>query len=151
MVWNTIVHPRMMHPSESTPITLTMTPIKFADTHKLSFYDAIVSTSSITFDPSTATTVDRAYTLIKGDFETLKNMILKNEAVCVAGFISVPNGSQLEQQHADFAGVRYISDKNVIALVPDNSGDAIYLHSDNTITNSLTSPDPNPDPGTSAA
>lgn len=141
MVWNTIAHPKMMeddHPGGLVPpIRIICSPIKFADTHKLSFYDAIVSTSSVTFDPSTGDIVDRTFVLIKGDFETLKNMILNNEAICVAAFVAMHEGSTFEQQHADFASIKYnISDENVITIVPANS-DAIYLHSDNTITNSL--------------
>lgn len=132
MVWNTIAHPKMMgnHPGGTGGITRTCLPIKFADPHKLSFYDIIVSV--------TGTTGDRQPILVKGDFETLKHMILDDEVVCGAIFVSVDDGSSIEQDRGDFVAVKYIADTNVIAFMAaaDNSR-TIYLRSDNTLTSEM--------------
>ena len=135
MVWNTIAYPKMM--DDDNPgglgITRTCSPIKFADAHKLSFYDIIVSI--------TGTTADQQLILVKGDFETLKHMILDDEVVCGAIFASAAadDGSSIEQDRSDFVAVEYIADTNVIAFTAadaDNSK-TVYLLSDNTITKSL--------------
>lgn len=106
-------------------ITLTMTPIKFADTHKLSFYDIIVSI--------TGTTGNQQPILVKGDFETLKRMILNNEAVCGAIFASeaADDGSSIAQERSDFVTVKYFANQNTIAFMTDNR--VGYLLSDNTV------------------
>lgn len=133
MVWNTIAHPRMMNaPAGAGSASL----IKFADAHKLSFYDIIASI--------TGTIDDRQYILVKGDFETLKRMILNNEAVCGAMFTSsaADDGSFIRQDRGDVVAVNYLAVTNVIALMTAvaNNTRTLYLHSDNTITNSLVAP-----------
>lgn len=85
MVWNTIAHPKMM----VIDVDTSYGPIYFANTTKLAFYDLVVS--------STVSNMSAKYVLVKGDFETLKRMLLNGEAV--KGLIStkvvrkVTNGS----------------------------------------------------------
>ena len=71
MVWNTIAHPRMMEASDDyTPAPY---PIKFADPHKMAYFDLIVDLS------------DRSKpVLVHGDYETIKNKILNHEIVIPA-------------------------------------------------------------------
>lgn len=146
MVWNTIAHLKMMNPRNEgasptpgpTPFDGSeFTPVKFADPHKLSFYDIIVALSG---------SVGQAIiTLVKGDFETLKRMIENNEAVCGGMFISMFDTHVMRQTREDIVGVEYVVDENIIALLFSDETKTLYLHSDNTITDSLTSGSSLPD------
>lgn len=137
MIWNTIVHPRMMDDESGTsnePSAFdngSFSPIKFANPHKLSFYDVIIVISELIGDQA-------VNTLVKGDFETLKRMLENDEAICAARFAYAHSGSMHQQDHIDYMGFTYNPDTNTITLRPASYGEVLYLHSDNTITNSPT-------------
>lgn len=120
MVWNTIAHPKMM--LNSNPGGSSSSPIKFADTHKLSFYDIIVTTAN-----------DEQPILAKGDFETIKKMLLNDEVICGAFFTSLHGNDVNLQEKQEF--VRFIHEivLDYITLYPV-VGDPLYLLSDNTIS-----------------
>jgi hypothetical protein len=86
MIWNTIAHPKMMSPSNDgtspmpgpTPVpgdlpTLDVQGIKYADPHKLAFFDLLIDINNLK--------------LIHGDFETVKNKILNHELVIGGGIL----------------------------------------------------------------
>lgn len=120
MVWNTIAHPKMMHSNEK----ITYSPIKFADPHKLSFYDIIVS--------MTGTDAGQPI-LVKGDFETIKKMLLNDEAVCGAIFASEHSRNGGSQDKTEIKRFVYDSVLNYIGLYPV-FGEPLFLLSDNTIS-----------------
>lgn len=80
MIWNTIVHPKVMidsNPGGGEPafdpddtIGSVVEGIKYADPHKLAFFDLLVDATD-----------DDNPKLIHGDFETVKNKILNHELV----------------------------------------------------------------------
>lgn len=127
MVWNTIAHPKMyeLDPIPPGPGTGSFSPIKFADTHKLSFYDIIVCV--------TGTSDHSQLILVKGDFETIKKMLLNDEAVCGSIFTSLHNDYIASQSIAEINGFDFDSVLNAITLNPP-AGDPMYLLSDNTIS-----------------
>ena len=145
MVWNTIAHPRMMHtqPGDLAGGDRSFSPIKFADPHKLSFYDIVVSL--------TGTFKDRHYILVKGDFETIKKLLFNDEVVCGAVFIHMRGGDEVANlMKEELTSFSYDSALDAIELQADENSDLLFLLSDNTIlVKDPTSPDPNP--GTSAA
>lgn len=119
MIWNTIAHPKMM---DQIGDLRSLSPIKFADTHKLSFYDIIV-----------CATGDQQYILVKGDFETIKKMLLNDEAICGAVFESVVGNDVKHQTKTEIT--RFLNDSVADRIILDQmSGDPLYLLSDNTIS-----------------
>ena len=132
MVWNTIAHPRMMEGGNDSwsdnSGAVSVSPIKFADSHKLSFYDIIVSTTGTIDDPQPI--------LVKGDFEAIKKMLLNNEAVCGALFQSWHDDEMTVLEKHEIWNFEYNYALDAIVLQPDINGDPvfIYLLSDNTIS-----------------
>lgn len=86
MVWNTIAHPKMMDGGASTG-TITPYPIKFADPHKMAYFDLIIDMGSDHSKPPV---------LVHGDYETIKNKILNHEMVISAAIKNVTRNNGTE-------------------------------------------------------
>lgn len=134
MIWNTIAHPKMMTSGGGLGTNRTYSPIKFADPHKLSFYDIIVS--------MTGTIQERQLILVKGDFETIKKMLLDGEAVCGAVFKYLHNDEIASLNKLVIENFSYSYVFDTITLEFD--GNPLYLLNDNTI--STTEPNVADDP-----
>lgn len=138
MIWNTITHPRMMGESSQPDSgtgnnkpgnTATPYPIKFADPHKLSFYDIVVSLTGTL----ALTGNDEHYILVKGDFETIKKMLLNDEVVCGAMFVHIRDAEVANLIKVEFTRFSYDSALDAITLQADENSDLLHLLSDNTI------------------
>lgn len=145
MIWNTIAHPRMMDGESGTgglvpPTRITYSPIKFADTNKLSFYDIVVSIIG--------TADAKQYILVKGDFETIKKMLLNDDVVCGAIFVHKRDDEVANLVKAELTSFSYDSALDVITLLVDENSDLLRLLSDNAIlATEPTSTDPIPGSG----
>lgn len=134
MVWNTIAHPKMMDEESNagsvigdTTETTTIEGIKYADPHKLAFFDLLVEVSNGSIPK-----------LIHGDFETVKNKILNHEFV-IGGEIG--NDTSLDGNTSGVAliiasSVDYEKNSNSILLdIPIASGSRVYtISSDNAVS-----------------
>lgn len=135
MVWNTIAHPRMMEGGKDPGglATSTLFPIKFADPHKLSFYDIVMSTTGTIVISLTGETGAKQPILVKGDFETIKKMLLNDEVVCGAIFSHTRDDEGASLVKAEFKSISYNSEADDITLLAENPADLFILYSDNTI------------------
>ena len=128
MIWNTITHPKMMFggptPSDDMP-ELVVEGIKYADPHKLAFFDLLVDKSDRD-NPK----------LIHGDFETVKNKILNHELV-IGGEISYD--ASLDGKISGVVtligdDISYEEDENRIVLELSGGSILYFVASDNTVS-----------------
>lgn len=144
MIWNTIAHPRMMTSGDGdmAPADGPTLPdenesvvegIKYADPHKLAFFDLLIDASELN-NPK----------LIHGDFETVKNKILNHELVVGGeiGYSSSPDGSSLEVGILIGTSITYAKNVNKILFdVPSSHGSFVYIvSSDNTVRSNSGAP-----------
>lgn len=136
MIWNTIVHPKMMevdHSGGGEPLPglddatePVVEGIKYADPHKLAIFDLLVDASD-----------DNNPKLIHGDFETIKNKILNHEFV-IGGEIgndTSQDGNTSGMALIIASSASYEKNSNSILLdIPLASNSRVYtISSDNTV------------------
>lgn len=131
MIWNTIAHPKMMDEENNAGAVTgdttktTIEGVKYADPHKLAFFDLLVD-ASVKNNPK----------LIHGDFETVKNKILNHELV--VGGIGIVFHEDSEDSHevgmqidmGTRVAYNYTEDVIVLASI---SGGSVSLLPDNTV------------------
>lgn len=151
MIWNTIVHPRMMAgqgdgglgPVPADGPTLpdanesVIEGIKYADPHKLAFFDLLVEVSN-----------EGNPKLIHGDFETVKNKILNHELV-IGGVVLYKVADELSGVTIiNCANISYNKDSNKIFVTafPPDGGDSMawVVSSDNSVSIDKVEITPNP-------
>lgn len=138
MIWNTIVHPKMMtsgdgdmapadEPTLPDESESTIEGVKYADPHKLAFFDLLIDTTS----------GEKNMKLIHGDFETIKNKILNHELV-IGGVVLYKVADELSGVAIIICtNISYNKDSNKILVTafPPDGGDsmACVVSSDNSV------------------